>query len=138
MSNKKRLERDLRHKVLGGVCSGLGNYFNLDPAFWRVLFFFLFLMGCLGLPIYLILWIVMPGSNTIGVTADADQLASTDDGTQPKKNSGNMTVGLTLIGVGVICLVSRYIPAISWRTAWPIILIVLGLLLIIPFKSKQS
>lgn len=136
MSNKKRLERDLRHRVLGGVCSGLGNYFDLDPAFWRVLFFFLFLMGCLGLPIYLILWIVMPaGSATAPM--EADNLASTGGEGQPKK-SGNMTAGLTLIGVGAICLASRYIPSISWRTAWPILLIALGILLIVPFKSKQS
>ena len=46
MSNNKRLERDLRNKVLGGVCSGLGNYVDMDPTFWRVLFFILFLLGC--------------------------------------------------------------------------------------------
>ena len=42
------------------------------------------------------------------------------------------------IGIGTVCLLARYIPQISWRTVWPIILIVLGIILIIPFKTKQS
>lgn len=135
MSNDKRLERNLRNKVLGGVCSGLGDYFGIDPAFWRVLFFFLFLLGCLGLPIYIILWIVMP-ARTKYDTGEAD-MASDDTSVVPK-NNGNMTAGLTLIAVGALCMVARYIPSINWRTAWPILLIVLGLFLIIPNKGKKS
>ena len=138
MSNKKRLERDLRNRVLGGVCSGLGNYFGLDPAFWRVLFFFLFLMGCLGLPIYVVLWIVMPGTNQPTRLMDTEDVDAASPNGEPKKKDGNMTAGLTLIGVGVVCLAARYIPAINWHTAWPVILIVIGLLLIIPFNAKKS
>lgn len=135
MSNNKRLERNLHNKVLGGVCSGLGDYFGIDPAFWRVVFFFLFLMGCLGLPIYIILWIVMPAKTNYD-TVEADQaFNSTPDA---NKSKGNMTAGLTLIAVGVICLIARYVPAINWRTAWPILLIALGLFLIFPFKEKKS
>jgi len=138
MSNNKRLERDLHNRVLGGVCSGLGNYFGLDPAFWRVLFFFLFLMGCLGLPIYVILWIVMPSRNPNAPLMDNNNEAPSEAGSDQNKKSGNMTAGLTLIGVGAIFLLARYIPAFNWHTAWPIVLIILGLLLIIPFKAKQS
>lgn len=131
MSNNKRLERDLQNKVLGGVCSGLGNYFDMDPTFWRVLFFFLFFFGCSGLLIYIVLWIVMPskaiGSNVEGVTPDGN--------VSPKK--GGMTAGLLLIGIGAIGLLARYIPQINWHTAWPILLIVIGIILIIP-KSKKS
>jgi phage shock protein PspC (stress-responsive transcriptional regulator) len=149
MSNNKRLERDLQNKVLGGVCSGLGNYFEMDPTFWRVLFFFLFLIGCSGLLIYIILWIAMPAA-AYHATADhfasqpgenqvqeAGTNAADPDSAQRKKNS-NMAAGLTLIGVGVVCLLARYIPQISWRTAWPIILIVLGIILILPIKIKKS
>ena len=139
MSNNKRLERDLRNKVLGGVCSGLGNYFDMDPTFWRVLFFVLFFFGCSGLLIYVILWIAMPSAKydpnaKLGEVNPQEVNANND---QRKRNS-NMAVGLTLIGIGVICLLARYIPQINWHTAWPIILIVLGIILIIPFKNKES
>ena len=34
----KRLVRDQSNKVIAGVCSGLGNYFNVDPVLVRVAF----------------------------------------------------------------------------------------------------
>ena len=136
MSNYKRLQRDLQNKVLGGVCSGLSNYFNIDATFWRILFFVLFLFGCSGLLIYVILWIAMPAAKYEPGPTPASQEVSAND-VQKKKN-GNMAAGLTLIGIGIICLLARYVPQINWHTAWPILLIVLGLILIIPFKSTES
>ena len=138
MSNNKRLERDLQNKVLGGVCSGLGNYFDMDPTFWRVLFFFLFFLGCSGLLIYIVLWIVMP-SRKVQPGAVTDNLASEESGDAERKSrNGSMAAGLTLIGIGTISLLARYVPQISWRIVWPIILIVIGIILIVPFKDKQS
>lgn len=139
MSNNKKLERDLQNKVLGGVCSGLGNYFEMDPTFWRVLFFILFLFGCSGLLIYVILWIAMP-AGMLSSHATADPIVSQEGTpeTEQRKKRSNMAAGLTLIGIGVVCLLARYIPQINWRTAWPIILIVLGIILILPIKSNKS
>ncbi|MBO6026360.1 MAG: PspC domain-containing protein [Bacteroidales bacterium] len=138
MSNYKRLERDLQNKVLGGVCSGLGNYFDMDPTFWRVLFFFLFFFGCSGLLIYIILWIVMPARQLQSGDVTNVQNSEAENGNDdPKKAKGNLTAGLILICIGAITLLARYIPQISWRIAWPVILIVIGLLLIIP-KNKKS
>ena len=137
MSNNKRLERDLQNKVLGGVCSGLGNYFNMDPTFWRVLLFVLFLFGCFGLLIYIILWIAMPAAKPQPITNTTSQEVTTVEDDKKKRN-GNMVAGFTLIGIGIISLIGRYIPQINWRTAWPILLIVLGIILIIPFKSEKS
>ena len=34
----KRLYRDPEHQVLGGVCGGLGAYFNIDPVIFRLAF----------------------------------------------------------------------------------------------------
>ena len=55
MENYKKLERNVNNKVIGGVCSGLADYFEIDTAIMRVLFAFLLLIGGLGLLIYLIL-----------------------------------------------------------------------------------
>ena len=49
-----------RDKKLFGVCSGLGEYFDIDPTIVRVIFLFAFLAFGSGLLIYLILAIVMP------------------------------------------------------------------------------
>ena len=58
--HKKRLYRQLKDKVLGGVCTGLAEYFEMDPVLIRVLFVIALFLGSIGLWLYLILWIVVP------------------------------------------------------------------------------
>lgn len=55
----KRLYRDEQNKVLGGVCSGIANYFGLDPVLIRVLWVLFFGVSFVA---YLILWIAVPSS----------------------------------------------------------------------------
>jgi len=56
----KRLYRDEQNKVLGGVCSGIANYFGVEPLLVRILWIFLIGVNILG---YLILWIAVPSSS---------------------------------------------------------------------------
>ena len=56
----KRLYRDEQNKVLGGVCSGIANYFVIEPWIVRILWFFLIGLNIL---IYLILWIAVPSTS---------------------------------------------------------------------------
>lgn len=65
-SAPKRMMRDSKRKVLGGVCAGLAHYFNIDPVWPRILFALLVLGSYGGLIIaYLILWVVLPESNEL-------------------------------------------------------------------------
>jgi len=52
-------------------------------------------------------------------------------------NKGSLIIGLILIGLGALGLIHRFVPAFNWQMVWPIILIVLGLVLLIP-KDKKS
>lgn len=62
---KKRLYRDGENRVLGGVCSGMSAYFNIDPVFLRILFVVLIFLGVgVSAIVYLILWIVVPKAKT--------------------------------------------------------------------------
>ena len=112
----------------------MGNYFDMEPTIWRVLFFLLFWLGLSGFLIYIILWMVMPAKLSGPNVQDAEIVG---EGGEVKTSNGNMTAGLILIGIGAISLLARYVPQISWHTAWPIILIAIGLFLIIP-KNKKS
>ncbi len=58
----KQLQRDLKRKILGGVCAGLGNYFNVDPLWIRLLFAALLFAYGITAPIYILMWIIVPGS----------------------------------------------------------------------------
>lgn len=61
----KRLFRDPENRVVGGVCSGLGYYFNIDPVWIRLLFVFGVVFAGTGPLIYLILWIVLPPARSL-------------------------------------------------------------------------
>ncbi|MCD6576941.1 MAG: PspC domain-containing protein [Anaerolineaceae bacterium] len=56
----KRLYRNKSDVMIAGVCSGLGEYLDVDPTAIRLIFVLLFFIGFGGLWIYLILWIIMP------------------------------------------------------------------------------
>lgn len=53
------LYRDTDDTVLGGVCSGLGHYFDIDTTLIRVVFVVLAVFGGGGLLAYVILWAVL-------------------------------------------------------------------------------
>ncbi len=58
----KQFMRDQKRKILGGVCAGLANYFNVDPVWIRLLFALLTLAYGIILIVYVVLWIAVPGS----------------------------------------------------------------------------
>jgi len=61
----RRLYRDPDNRILGGVCSGIGAYLNIDPIIVRIIFILLAIPGMgSGIVIYLILWIVIPEALT--------------------------------------------------------------------------
>ena len=64
---KRRLFRNPDEKALGGVCSGLAAYFDVDTVWIRLAMFFLIFFGGLSLWVYIILWIIIPEAKT---TAD--------------------------------------------------------------------
>jgi len=57
---EKRLYRQPKDKMIGGVCMGLGEYFDIDPVIIRVLFVVALFMGTMGFWLYIVLWIVIP------------------------------------------------------------------------------
>lgn len=60
MEEKKVLRRS-SNKMIAGVCSGLAEYFGMDPMLVRIIFVATALLGfSLGGWLYLILWVVLP------------------------------------------------------------------------------
>src|ERR687884_57165 len=56
----KRLERSRSDRMVAGVCGGLARYFDIHPAFYRVGFVVLTLLGGAGVLIYAAAALVMP------------------------------------------------------------------------------
>ena len=72
---RKKLYRDLENKKIGGVCAGLGNYFNFDVVAIRIIFCVIALAllfggardgawSLLGFVAYGVLWLAMPAART--------------------------------------------------------------------------
>jgi phage shock protein PspC (stress-responsive transcriptional regulator) len=61
----KRLFRNPDEEVIGGVCSGISAFFGIEDPLWVRLFFVLItISGGFGLPLYIILWAVLPKAET--------------------------------------------------------------------------
>ena len=57
---RRRLYRSEDGKMIGGVCSGIAEYFGLDVSLVRMAAILLFVFGGMGLLAYIMLWIVIP------------------------------------------------------------------------------
>jgi phage shock protein PspC (stress-responsive transcriptional regulator) len=92
----RRLMRSRENRVLGGVCGGLGRYFNVDPIFFRIGAIVLLFAGGAGLLAYLAALLLMPSEDGTAVV------------TPPAEGRGR---GLVIAAVVVLALI-----------AWPFLL----------------
>ena len=60
VAEPRRLSRARDGRWLGGVASGLGRYFDLNPMIYRIGFIALALAGGTGILLYVAAWLVMP------------------------------------------------------------------------------
>ena len=56
----KKLYRKSNSRVIGGVCAGLGDYFNIDKVLIRLIWALTVVFAGVGILAYLIAWIVIP------------------------------------------------------------------------------
>ena len=110
----KRLERSSDDKWIAGVCGGLGRYFDLNPAVFRLGLVVLTLLGGAGILVYLAAVLVVPAEGKQSIAADV--LAERRDRPWPL-----VALGLAIVAIAV--LLSR---ASTWPTigaGWIVILI---------------
>ena len=60
----RRLVRTDDGRWLGGVCAGLGHYFDINPLVYRIAFAALAVAGGTGLLLYVAAWLVVPGEHS--------------------------------------------------------------------------
>jgi len=152
---KKKLYRSKKDCVIGGVCGGIAEYFDIDPTLVRLLAILIFFFGGSGIIAYIIGWIIIP-QNPNGNTEDnfdnkeeikgkikkgADKANKKVEENLPEEGSKakseknrNIILGVILIIAGLIFMGSTFFPLITWiawGTFWPVIIIVVGLAIII-------
>ena len=136
--SEMRLTRSTSDKVIAGVCGGLAAYLDIDSTLVRLAFAILLFASGIGLPIYLILWIIMPEEDS----------QSDSDAEVIQKNLGDIgdsvysgvsgigrrgTIGILLILMGVYFLFNQlgWLSWISGAIFWPLVIIGFGIYLLI-------
>jgi uncharacterized membrane protein len=118
----KGLFRDVYHRGLGGVCSGLGTYFGINRYVVRFFWILLSLFFGIGFLLYIILWIAVPKIKKEVATEKPIQTISNEPEIQVQKKVSNQNsikisnelekfigenlinkigIGILIIGVGI-------------------------------------
>lgn len=113
------LRRDEAHKVLAGVCAGLGRRLGVDPLLLRVAFAVATVAAGVGLPAYLIAWALIPSDGGTTTSRLGARLRGAPGSWQVAAGVGCLTLGglLTARQLGL-----------WWSDAivWPFVLAVAG------------
>jgi phage shock protein PspC (stress-responsive transcriptional regulator)/predicted membrane protein len=116
----RQLTRRSRDRVIAGVAGGLGDYFNVDPAIFRLAFIGLMFIGGAGLPLYGIAWLFLP---------ERDSGRSVADGLLGRFNVGNRSTGRVVLALIVVVLLANTGSAFGAEWVWAALLVGLGFLL---------
>src|SRR4029453_12569638 len=106
----KRLERSRSDRMLAGVSGGLARYFDIHPAFYRVGFVVLTLIGGAGVLIYLAAALVIPDEG------EEDSIAA--KALRERRDRPWPLIGLALIAIAGLVLLSRVSIWPSGDAAW--------------------
>src|SRR5919198_1161136 len=106
----RRLKRSGSDAVIGGVASGLGRYFNVDPILFRIGFVVLTFAGAAGILAYLALLVFVPS-----------------DGEPRQGGTGRKAAGIAGAIVIAVCLVTFLSPPLFVFGPGVLVLGLLGL-----------
>jgi phage shock protein PspC (stress-responsive transcriptional regulator) len=111
----KRLERSRTDKYVAGVSGGLGRYFDLTPAVFRLGFVVLTLLGGAGILVYLAAVLVMP--------KEGEDSSIAEDILSKRREHPARLIALGLVTVAVLSLLARASTWPSAGAAWTLILL---------------
>ena len=111
----KRLERSRSDRMLAGVSGGLARYFDIHPAFYRVGFVVLTLIGGAGVIIYLAAALVIPDEG------EEDSIAARV--LRERRDRPWPLIGLALIAIAALVLLSRVSIWPNGDAAWILLLV---------------
>lgn len=146
---EKKLYRDESRKVIGGVCAGLSDYFNIDIAIVRLVFLLTLILKGGGMLIYIVLWIALPKKDfsinppfvdyTVPDAGPAPANEPNVFNKPPRRSTGSIIAGTVLVLLGAFFILDdlNIIPNWDMEHLWPMILIAVGIIVIFSGNKKQ-
>ncbi|MBO8140360.1 MAG: PspC domain-containing protein [Thermosipho sp. (in: Bacteria)] len=127
---RKNLYRSNDDKILGGVCGGLAEYFEVSSTLVRLLWVLLIFIDGIGLLLYIVAWIIMPKKP---VDNNKENLDTNNLAKKELSERNNFIIGLIFVLIGMILLLKNFIPNIMsyFNIIVGILFLVLGIYLVI-------
>ncbi|MHB1654253.1 MAG: PspC domain-containing protein [Desulfitobacteriaceae bacterium] len=153
-----RLYRSGSNKMLGGVCGGLAEYFNIDATLVRLIALVAMFAGGVGFLAYFAGWIIIPmdpayrtsslqrptaGNFSEEIRANVDDIktdihdAARNFRLERHNGHGAKLAGIVLIGLGIMFFLDRWFPLwFSMDKMWPLVLIIIGIVIV--FRGERK
>jgi phage shock protein C len=147
----KELYRSSNNRIIFGVCGGLGEYFEIDPIIFRIIFLALTFSGAgSGLFIYILLSIIIPkeyptssdapedASDSIDLRKRANGLISEFRDRRLSKSRNNW-LGWIIVILGSILLLDQILPKgfLNWDLLWAVLIIIMGFFILTRGGSEE-
>ncbi len=151
----RRLTRNRRDGMCGGVAAGFADYFDVDAVLIRLGFVLLTFVSGVGLVFYVICWVIMPTDDASGVhpsAADnvvkdvraAGERVASDVRAARASGRGQMIGGAILVGLGLMLLADRFSWMFYWPywlrfgNLWPLILVAIGVAMLMRSREEGA
>lgn len=144
----RKLFRSRKERVIGGVCGGVAEYFNIDPVWVRIAWALAIFVKGLGLVAYALCWILIPERDWSPAEAPSAESPGAgggpgNEGAGPAAEAAGKSsfmglsdsrprtiIGIVLIVLGCIFGAIAFVPFLNEQAFWAMVLIVLGVVLI--------
>lgn len=127
----KRLYRSRNDKVIAGVCGGIGEAYNIDPLWIRLIAALLVLADGVGLIIYIVAWISMPENpQQTGKKTEAEKAVEKASPVVQKTGTSKV-LGIICIIIGAGLMFRYSFSWFSFKYIWPLVVIGIGVYLLV-------
>ena len=154
---RNKLYRSSKDCMIGGVCGGIAEYFDVDSTLIRLLAVLVVLLGGAGVVAYIIAWIVIPKNpeqesdekfekrekikekikkGAENVIEEVKEHFESKESNHNAERNRRIWGGIIVIIIGVIFLSGSLFPWVAWGNLWPLIVIALGIIIMVQAFKK--
>jgi phage shock protein C len=154
---RNKLFRSSKDCMIGGVCGGIAEYFDVDSTLVRLLTVLVVLLGGAGVIAYIIAWIVIPKNpeqesdekfekrekikekikkGAENVIEEVKEHFESKESNHHTERNRRIWGGIIVIIIGVIFLSGSLFPWVVWSNLWPLIVIALGIIIMVQAFKK--
>ncbi|MFA6081881.1 MAG: PspC domain-containing protein [Patescibacteria group bacterium] len=132
----KQLYKIPAEGMIGGVCAGLADYFDIDVSIIRVVFVILALLHGVGVIAYIILLVILPEKSASAAKEPEQPQKSSNSSALSHWRKHSEMIGMALVFIGILLVIANFLALAIWLL-WPIFFILIGLMILFNPQIKE-